>query len=72
MTANCRGVLAEPAPREPGFADIRREYLAQSTFPTEIVTATNLRDQLRPFCFAREAQAWVAGGLVSCTPPEQA
>jgi demethylmenaquinone methyltransferase/2-methoxy-6-polyprenyl-1,4-benzoquinol methylase len=40
LTANCRGVLAEPVVRELGFADIRREYLAQSTFPTEIVTAT--------------------------------
>jgi demethylmenaquinone methyltransferase/2-methoxy-6-polyprenyl-1,4-benzoquinol methylase len=40
LTANCRGVLAEPALRELGFGRIRREYLAQTTFPTEIVTAT--------------------------------
>lgn len=40
LTANCRGVLAEPVLRELGFADLRREYLTQSTFPTEIVTAT--------------------------------
>ena len=40
LTANCRGVLAKPVLRELGFARIRREYLAQTTFPTEIVTAT--------------------------------
>ncbi len=40
VTANCRGVLAEPVLRELGFADVRREYIAQATFPTEIVTAT--------------------------------
>jgi ubiquinone/menaquinone biosynthesis C-methylase UbiE len=40
LTANCRGVLAEPGLRELGFGRIRREYLAQTTFPTEIVTAT--------------------------------
>ena len=40
LTANCRGVLAEPVLRQLGFADIRREYLVQSNFPTEIVTAT--------------------------------
>jgi ubiquinone/menaquinone biosynthesis C-methylase UbiE len=39
LTANCRGVLAEPVLHELGFADIRREYVAQATFPTEIVTA---------------------------------
>ena len=39
LTANCRGVLAEPVLRELGFADVRREYLAQMLFPTEIVTA---------------------------------
>jgi ubiquinone/menaquinone biosynthesis C-methylase UbiE len=39
LTANCRGVLAEPVLRELGFAHIRREYLAQTTFPTEIVIA---------------------------------
>jgi ubiquinone/menaquinone biosynthesis C-methylase UbiE len=38
LTANCRGVLAEPIARELGFVDVRREYLAQATFPTEIVT----------------------------------
>jgi demethylmenaquinone methyltransferase/2-methoxy-6-polyprenyl-1,4-benzoquinol methylase len=40
LTANCRGVLAEPVLHELGFAGIRREYLVQATFPTEIVTAT--------------------------------
>jgi ubiquinone/menaquinone biosynthesis C-methylase UbiE len=40
LTANCRGVLAGPVLRELGFAHIRREYLAQMLFPTEIVTAT--------------------------------
>jgi ubiquinone/menaquinone biosynthesis C-methylase UbiE len=39
LTANCRGVLAAPVLRELGFADVRREYLAQTTFPTEIVSA---------------------------------
>jgi hypothetical protein len=39
LTANCRGVLAEPIARELGFVDVRREYLAQTTFPTEIVIA---------------------------------
>ena len=40
LTANCRGVLAEPVLHELGFGQIRREYIAQTTFPTEIVTAT--------------------------------
>ncbi len=39
LTANCRGVLAAPALRELGFTDVTREYIAQMTFPTEIVTA---------------------------------
>lgn len=39
LTANCRGVLAVPVLRELGFADTKREYLAQMLFPTEIVTA---------------------------------
>jgi ubiquinone/menaquinone biosynthesis C-methylase UbiE len=39
LTANCRGVLAAPALEELGFEDIRREYMAQGLFPTEIVTA---------------------------------
>jgi demethylmenaquinone methyltransferase / 2-methoxy-6-polyprenyl-1,4-benzoquinol methylase len=39
LTANCRGVLAAPVLQELGFADVRREYLAQMLFPTEIVTA---------------------------------
>lgn len=39
LTANCRGVLAAPVLRELGFAEVRREYLAQMSFPTEIVTA---------------------------------
>jgi ubiquinone/menaquinone biosynthesis C-methylase UbiE len=39
LTANCRGVLAAPVLDELGFVDVRREYLAQAGFPTEIVTA---------------------------------
>ena len=39
LTANCRGVLAVPALAELGFTDIRREYMAQMLFPTELVTA---------------------------------
>lgn len=39
LTANCRGVLAAPVLRELGFAGVEREYLAQMSFPTEIVTA---------------------------------
>jgi demethylmenaquinone methyltransferase/2-methoxy-6-polyprenyl-1,4-benzoquinol methylase len=40
LTANCRGVLAAPVLAELGFDAIRREYMAQMGFPTEIVTAT--------------------------------
>jgi ubiquinone/menaquinone biosynthesis C-methylase UbiE len=40
LTANCRGVLAQPVLGELGFTEVRREYLAQMGFPTEIVTAT--------------------------------
>jgi ubiquinone/menaquinone biosynthesis C-methylase UbiE len=39
LTANCRGVLAAPVLEELGFADVRREYMAQAGFPTEVVTA---------------------------------
>jgi demethylmenaquinone methyltransferase/2-methoxy-6-polyprenyl-1,4-benzoquinol methylase len=39
LTANCRGVLAVPVLAELGFCDIRREYIAQMLFPTEIVSA---------------------------------
>lgn len=39
LTANCRGVLAAPVLEELGFVDIRREYLAQMLFPSEIVVA---------------------------------
>jgi ubiquinone/menaquinone biosynthesis C-methylase UbiE len=39
LTANCRGVLAAPVLAELGFSGIRREYIGQMTFPTEIVTA---------------------------------
>ena len=40
LTANCRGVLAAPVLQElGGFEDVRREYIAQMTFPTEIVQA---------------------------------
>jgi ubiquinone/menaquinone biosynthesis C-methylase UbiE len=39
LTANCRGVLAVPPLAEVGFTDLRREYMAQMLFPTELVTA---------------------------------
>jgi ubiquinone/menaquinone biosynthesis C-methylase UbiE len=39
LTANCRGVLAAPVLDELGFTGVRREYIAQAGFPTEIVTA---------------------------------
>jgi demethylmenaquinone methyltransferase/2-methoxy-6-polyprenyl-1,4-benzoquinol methylase len=39
LTANCRGVLAAPVLHELGFTGVRREYMAQAGFPTEIVTA---------------------------------
>jgi len=39
LTANCRGVLAAPVLEELGFTEIRREYLAQMFFPSEIVSA---------------------------------
>lgn len=37
LTANCRGVLAAPVLAELGFVDVRREYIAQMLFPTEVV-----------------------------------
>jgi ubiquinone/menaquinone biosynthesis C-methylase UbiE len=39
LTANCRGVLAAPVLEELGFEGVRREYMSQLGFPTEIVTA---------------------------------
>jgi hypothetical protein len=39
LTANCRGILAAPVLERLSFADVQREYLAQMSFPTEIVTA---------------------------------
>ena len=39
LTGNCRGVLAVPILQELGFEDTGREYIAQMSFPTEIVTA---------------------------------
>ena len=39
LTANCRGVLAAPVLDELGFTGVRREYMAQAGFPTEVVTA---------------------------------
>jgi ubiquinone/menaquinone biosynthesis C-methylase UbiE len=45
LTGNCRGVLAVPVLRELRFEDIEREYIAQMSFPTEVVTA---RKPLRP------------------------
>ncbi len=40
LTANCRGVMAAPVLAEAGFTGIRREYMSQMQFPTEIVTAS--------------------------------
>jgi demethylmenaquinone methyltransferase / 2-methoxy-6-polyprenyl-1,4-benzoquinol methylase len=40
LTANCRGVLAAPVLEELGFTRVRREYVSQLSFPTEIVIAT--------------------------------
>ena len=37
LTANCRGVLAAPVLDDLGFTDVRREYMAQAGFPTEVV-----------------------------------
>jgi ubiquinone/menaquinone biosynthesis C-methylase UbiE len=39
LTANCRGVLAAPVLEELGFTEVRREYMAQMGFPSEIVSA---------------------------------
>jgi ubiquinone/menaquinone biosynthesis C-methylase UbiE len=39
LTANCRGVLAAPVLKVLGFENVRREYISQWAFPTEIVTA---------------------------------
>lgn len=39
LTANCRGVLAAPVLERLSFEDVHREYLAQMSFPTEVVTA---------------------------------
>ncbi len=40
VTANCRGVLAAPVLDEMGFVEIRREYMSQMLFPTEVVIAS--------------------------------
>ena len=45
LTANCRAVLAAPVLTELGFEDIRREYVSQCGFPTELVTATKPYDR---------------------------
>jgi ubiquinone/menaquinone biosynthesis C-methylase UbiE len=37
LTANCRGVLAAPVLEELGFTGVRREYVSQACFPTEVV-----------------------------------
>ncbi|MFA9400824.1 MAG: class I SAM-dependent methyltransferase [Acidobacteriota bacterium] len=39
LTANCRGVLAAPVLDELGFTQVRREYVSQFGFPTEVVYA---------------------------------
>ena len=36
---NCRGVLAAPVLDELGFTQVRREYMSQFGFPTEVVSA---------------------------------
>jgi ubiquinone/menaquinone biosynthesis C-methylase UbiE len=43
LTANCRGVLAVPVLDELGFEDVRREYMVQMLFPTEVVAARRPR-----------------------------
>ncbi len=40
LTANCRGVLAAPVLEELGFEQVRREYVSQCGFPTEVVTGS--------------------------------
>ena len=40
LTANCRGVLAVPVLEQLGFEGVRREYISQFGFPTEIVSAS--------------------------------
>jgi ubiquinone/menaquinone biosynthesis C-methylase UbiE len=40
LTANCRGVLAVPVLEQLGFEGMRREYISQFGFPTEIVIAS--------------------------------
>src|SRR4051812_17590650 len=39
LTAHCRGVLAAPILGDLGFVEIKREYLSQLTFPSELVSA---------------------------------
>jgi ubiquinone/menaquinone biosynthesis C-methylase UbiE len=48
FTANCRGVLAAPILQQLDFVDVRREYLAQLTFPSELVTARRATTNTRP------------------------
>ena len=45
LTANCRGVLAAPVLSELGFEDVRREYISQCGFPSEVVSARKADDQ---------------------------
>jgi hypothetical protein len=47
LTANCRGVLAAPVLEGLGFEDVRREFVSQCSFPTEIVAARKADDQRR-------------------------
>jgi ubiquinone/menaquinone biosynthesis C-methylase UbiE len=65
VTANCRGVLAAPILDELGFTEIQREYLAQLTFPSEIVTARRPTATRRPATeqYRRRQPTWLAARL---------
>lgn len=39
LMGGCRGVALAGAVAEAGFLDVRREYLSQMGFPSELVTA---------------------------------
>ncbi len=41
LLGGCRAVLAAPFLEELGFADVRREFISQLTFPSEVLTATS-------------------------------
>jgi ubiquinone/menaquinone biosynthesis C-methylase UbiE len=41
LVGGCRAVLAAPFLEELGFAGVRREFISQLSFPSEVLTATN-------------------------------